>query len=90
MTKRVQEILDERKNLEDKLSQFKLVKKIYNSSTNFLLVEFSCAAQIFDFLLRKSVVLRDRQSEIENCLRITVGNRQENLRLLSILAESSK
>ncbi len=84
------EILSERKRLENQLLQLPLVKKIYPSCANFLLVEVDNANNIYNKLVDKNVVVRNRNSVIKNCIRITVGTKQENDRLLTELKNISQ
>lgn len=85
----VKEILNERENLRKNLNQIKVVKKIYPSDANFLLVQIDNAKVAYDRLLNASIIVRDRSGVIrcDNCLRITIGTPKENTRLLEILKE---
>nr|MCU0347955.1 histidinol-phosphate transaminase [Saprospiraceae bacterium] len=67
---------------------FDFVEKIYPSDANFLLVKMEDSALIFNYLKQNGVVVRDRSREplCEGCLRITVGTKSENNRLLELLA----
>ncbi len=84
------EILSERKRLENQLLQLPLVQKIYPSSANFLLVEVDNANNVYNKLVDENVVVRNRNSVIKNCIRITVGTKQENDRLLTELKNISQ
>jgi histidinol-phosphate aminotransferase len=85
----VQTLLEQRKRLEKDLLDNKLVKKIIPSATNFLLVKFDHANEVFEFLIDRGVIVRNRTKEIHcaGCLRITVGTKEENDRLLGLLWE---
>jgi len=85
----VNEILNERENLRKKLNQLKVVKRIYPSDANFLLVQMDNAKVAYDRLLNANIIVRDRSGVVrcENCLRITIGTPKENERLLEILKE---
>jgi histidinol-phosphate aminotransferase len=68
------------------------VKEIYPSDANFLLVKLTDARRIYEFLLTRGIVVRDR-SRVElcdDCLRITVGTQKENEELLLALWQFSK
>ena len=86
-TKMVSEILCQRKVLTDKLMSVSIVKHIFPSQANFLLVRFSDAKKVFRGLLDKQIIVRDRSSMpgCENCLRITVGTARENELLIDTL-----
>ncbi len=83
----VSEILTQRTFLADALQQLNIVKKVYASDANFLLVRFTDAGIVYRHLLNNNIVVRDRSNQLhcENCLRITVGSKQENITLLNQL-----
>jgi histidinol-phosphate aminotransferase len=62
-----------------------VVKKIYPSDANFLLVEMTNANKIYNELVNRKVITRNRHSVIENCIRITVGSPEENQKLIDAL-----
>jgi histidinol-phosphate aminotransferase len=78
----------EKEFLQQKLTDLQIVKHIYHSDANFLLVKFIDAKAVFDFLTKKEVILRDRSKVVlcEDCIRISVGTRIENETLLNQLA----
>jgi len=82
-------ILSEKKRLEDALSKNPLIKKIYPSDANFLLVVVDEPQKIYDMLVSKKLIIRDRSkvAMCEGCLRITVGTPEENDRLIEALKE---
>ncbi|HVX51798.1 MAG TPA: histidinol-phosphate transaminase [Chitinophagaceae bacterium] len=65
------------------------IEKVYPSDANFLLVKMQEAKKVYDFLLTKAIVVRDRSRVklCEDCLRITVGTEQENTSLVDALYE---
>ncbi|MEA5063779.1 MAG: histidinol-phosphate transaminase, partial [Petrimonas sp.] len=67
------------------LSKMEIVKRIYPSDANFLLVEVSDANRIYNELVQKKVIIRNRNSQVTNCVRITVGTPDENKELLKEL-----
>ncbi len=83
----VEEILSERERLKQQLVVLSSVKHIYPSDANFLLVKFENAKQIFDDLIEKKIIVRDRSKVTlcEGCLRITVGTAEENKTLIEAL-----
>lgn len=83
----IQAIVHERKRLEEALAALPVVKKIYPSDANFLLAKTVDARAIYEYLLARQIVVRDRSNVIlcEGCLRITVGTAQENDELLNAL-----
>lgn len=83
----INQIKKERDILKNELLTLKNVITIYPSDANFLLVQFSDSKTIFKKLLDTGIVVRNRASQIENCLRITIGSKTENDQLLTILKE---
>ena len=84
------EILAERERLETELLALPMVQKIYPSSANFLLVEVADANRMYNELVNKKVIVRNRHTVIKNCIRITVGTKQENNILLTELKDISQ
>ena len=83
----VRTLLQERSRLQHRLSELPYVEKIYPTDANFLLVKVSDANAIYANLVRKGIIVRNRNtvSLCGNCLRITVGTPSENDVLLSEL-----
>ncbi len=83
----VAEIIAERKRLENELIQIKKVKKVYPSDANFLLVKISEARSVYQRLVSRGIIVRDRSTVIlcDDCLRITIGTPTENQMLLNEL-----
>ena len=82
-------IKEERKRLAVMLRELSCVQQVYSSDANFFLVRVTDAAAIYHYLLGKGIIVRNRSKEMhcENCLRITVGSREENAALVAALKE---
>jgi histidinol-phosphate aminotransferase len=77
-------IIEERDHLATTLKLLPCVVKVYPSDANFLLVEFQDAHRVFEILRRAGIIVRRRsEPRLANCLRLTVGTREENELLLS-------
>jgi len=78
-----------RNQLAIALSEAGEVLHVYPSDANFLLVKFKDAKAMYAYLLGKGIVLRDRSNVLlcDQCLRITVGTEEENLKLLTAINE---
>jgi len=88
----VQEILkikEERAYLVSNLKTINYVQEIYPSACNFVLIKVDNATKRYDQLITKGIVIRNRTTQplCENCLRLTVGTRLENSRLIHVLKE---
>lgn len=83
----ITEIVAERKRLEYQLPKLKAVLHVYPSDANSLLVKVVDAKAIYEYLLARKIVVRDRSKVIlcEGCLRITVGTARENDELINAL-----
>lgn len=84
------EILAERERLKKEMLQLSKVKHIYPSSANFLLVEVNDTNNVYNSLVLKNVIVRNRNTVIKNCIRVTIGTKQENDKLLTELKEISQ
>jgi histidinol-phosphate aminotransferase len=78
-------VLSQRELLRQELSLLPIVTHIFPSDANFLLVRFIESRRVYEHLAAKGVVVRDRASVAEGCLRITVGTPLENRKLLKHL-----
>lgn len=78
-------ILEEKKSLIQNLKKLNLVKTIFPSDANFVLIAVDNADLVYQELVNQNVIIRNRNSVIKNCLRITVGSPEENLKLIETL-----
>lgn len=85
--KYVQEILQNRDHLVQKLATLPIVVKIFPSDANFILVRFTDSMAVFNFLINNKMILRDRSKVkwCDNSIRITVGTARENETLVVLL-----
>jgi histidinol-phosphate aminotransferase len=81
----VGKIKSEKERLSAKLKALKITRKVYPSDANFILVKVKDADYIYNTLVLKSIIVRNRSSVIDNCLRITIGTATENNKLLKAL-----
>ena len=86
---RVKVILEQRALLEKELEKISVVQRVYPSDANFLLVEVDDADTLYHYLVESRVIVRNRNSVVRNCLRITVGTPEENRMLLEALRKYS-
>jgi histidinol-phosphate aminotransferase len=83
----IKETLIQRDNLVLGLKHFDFVVDIYPSDANFILVKTTDANGIYNYLVDKGIIVRNRSKVelCEGCLRITVGTPAENNILLETL-----
>jgi histidinol-phosphate aminotransferase len=85
----IKETLSQRDKLVLTLKDFDFVLDIYPSDANFILVKTTDPKLIYNFLVERGIIVRDR-SKVDLCegsLRITVGTPAENDILLNTLKE---
>jgi histidinol-phosphate aminotransferase len=82
----VREILDQRDYLLPALREFSSLR-VYPSDANFFLLRTKDGTAMFQHLLQDGILVRDVSSYpgLENCLRISVGRREQNQKLLESL-----
>jgi histidinol-phosphate aminotransferase len=80
----IKHIVDMREALAEVFNRIPIIEKVFPSDANFLLVKIKEAKKVYEFLLTKAVVVRDRSNVqlCEDCLRITVGTEKENTELV--------
>lgn len=80
-------LVDMRDALADVFRSMPTVEKVYPSDGNFILVKVKDARKLYEFLITKGIVLRDRSNVqlCENCLRITVGSEKDNTILIDAM-----
>ncbi len=88
----IKDAIKERKFLENELLKFSFIEKVYESDANFLLVKVNKADLLYKYLSENEIVVRNRSKEVlcENCLRITIGTNEENIKLLNALNNYEK
>ncbi|WP_295236728.1 histidinol-phosphate transaminase [Sediminibacterium sp.] len=82
-------LVDMRDALSTVFQSMPTVQEVYPSDANFLLVKIKDARKVYEFLLTKGIVLRDRSNVqlCDDCLRITVGSEQDNTTLVEAMQD---
>lgn len=80
-------LIEERKKLVNVLEKTPLIRKVYPSDANFLLVRVDEPRAVYDKLIQRGIIVRDRSKirGCEGCLRLTVGTPAENKALVEAL-----
>ncbi|HRZ96212.1 MAG TPA: histidinol-phosphate transaminase [Paludibacter sp.] len=83
----VDKLLVQREFMIKELEKYNFVNHIYPTDANFILVKVKDANSLYKYLVKKSIIVRNRSnvSLCENCIRITIGTPQENKILLDEL-----
>jgi histidinol-phosphate aminotransferase len=86
---RVATLINERAFLSTELAKSALVKRVWPSDANFILVECVNADAVLAAARSVNLVIRDQRIQLQlgNCLRITVGSPEQNARLVSSLTQ---
>jgi histidinol-phosphate aminotransferase len=88
----IKEIVAMREALIKVLQQIPTVEKVYPSDANFLLVKIKDAPKVYQYLLTKKIVVRDRSNVqlCSNCLRITIGTEDQITLLVKAIRDYAK
>ena len=81
----ITKIKRERERLSVDLLKIEITERVYPSDSNFLLVKVKNVNYIYNTLVNKNIIVRNRSSVVDNCLRITVGKKSENDKLVKAL-----
>ncbi|MEO8794550.1 MAG: histidinol-phosphate transaminase [Daejeonella sp.] len=83
----IRQTIAERDNLITLLAELAFVQTIFPSDANFLLLKTADPKSIYNILVDKGIIVRDRSKVelCEGCLRITVGTPEENELLIKTL-----
>lgn len=83
----VEQIKQQRTVVAEALAEFKFVERIYPSDANFLLVRVTDADELYEHLIADGIIVRNRTrvKGCEGCLRITIGLKEENEKLIKSL-----
>ena len=83
----VELILAERDRVKNELGGLEKIKLVYPSDANFLLVKVDDPDGLYDYLALGGVIVRNRSrmTHCSGCLRISIGTRDENDRLIELM-----
>ena len=82
-------LLQERGRTIEAFGELPICEKIYPTDANFFLAKVKDAQKTYDYLVDKGIIVRNRTriSLCNNCLRVTIGTREENNELLGALRD---
>ena len=80
-------LLLERGRLMQAFAELPICEKVYPTDANFFLAKITDAQKIYDYLVNKGIIVRNRTriTLCNNCLRVTIGTKDENGELLGAL-----
>lgn len=84
--KQVQIILSERDALINTFKSISWIETLFPTDANFILIRVDDANLRYTQLKQKGIIVRNRTNQplCENCLRITVGTPEENIKLINV------
>ena len=82
-------ILQERVRVMEAFKLLPVCEKVYPTDANFFLARVTDAQSIYDYLVDQGIIVRNRTRVqlCANCLRITIGTRNENNELIGALRQ---
>lgn len=82
-------ILAERAHVMAAFADLTFCRRVYPTNANFFLVRVDDADRVYDYLVRKGIIVRNRSKVAlcANCLRITIGTQRENTQLMAALRQ---
>ncbi len=85
----IQYLISERERIAKEFESYSIIDKIYPSDSNFILIKVKDSDKVYNYLVYNKVIVRNRasQSLCENCIRITIGTKEENDILLEKIKE---
>jgi histidinol-phosphate aminotransferase len=80
-------ILSERKHMIQAFRELPSCIEVYPTDANFFLAKMTDAQGIYDYLVEKGIIVRNRThvTLCKDCLRVTIGTKSENAELMSAL-----
>lgn len=81
----LKKILVEREWLEKELQSAPCIVKIFPTDANFFLIRFKDAESVYQALLNENIFTSKRAPQIPESIRINIGSREENQKLINVL-----
>lgn len=82
-------LLRERGQLIHAFGELPICKQVFHTDANFFLARMTDAQAIYDYLVERGIIVRNRTRIrlCKDCLRVTIGSREENRELLGALRQ---
>ncbi|MBL1221156.1 histidinol-phosphate transaminase [Chryseobacterium sp. L7] len=81
----VGKVLEERAWLEEQFKSIECIVKVFPTDANFFLIKMNNAQTVYQKLLEQEILTSQRSPAIADCIRINVGSREENEKLINVL-----
>jgi histidinol-phosphate aminotransferase len=82
-------ILQDRDYLISELKKFTFITKVFDTATNYIFVQLETnekARELYSYLLKNGFVVRLQTSQMTGGIRLSVGNKQQNLAFIDVLS----
>jgi histidinol-phosphate aminotransferase len=81
----VDSILKERAWLEEQFKAIECIVKVFPTDANFFLIKMKNVEEVYNGMLEKEILTSKRAPAIPDCIRINIGTREENEKLINVL-----
>ncbi|REC42698.1 histidinol-phosphate transaminase [Chryseobacterium pennipullorum] len=81
----VNNILEERLWLQEQFRDIDCISKVFPTDANFFLIRMENIDQVYGRMLENEILTSRRDPAIAGCIRINVGSREENQKLVNLL-----
>lgn len=81
----VRNIIEERIWLQNQFKGIECITKVFPTDANFFLIKLNDVDEVYQKMLEQEILTSRRDPAIPGCIRINVGNRQENEKLVNLL-----
>ncbi|VEE04985.1 Histidinol-phosphate aminotransferase [Chryseobacterium gleum] len=81
----VNRILEERMWLKQQFDGIACISKVFSTDANFFLIKMENVDSVYTRMLEEEILASRRDPAIPGCIRINVGNREENEKLINLL-----
>ena len=87
LTEKRAALLDQKQRSITELKTIDIVKTIYPSDTNYILINVKNSKTLIEKCINNNIIIRDQshQPTLNNCIRISIGKKEEMDKLLSIM-----
>lgn len=81
----VSKILAEKNWLQEQFKEIECISKVFPTDANFFLIKMKNVGKVYEMMLEQEILTSRRDPAIPGCIRINVGNRQDNEKLINLL-----
>lgn len=81
----VAKVLNEREWLKEEFKSIDCIEKVFPTDANFFLIKMKDGTKVYQTMLDEEILTSQRAPAIQDCIRINVGTREENEKLVNVL-----